>query len=736
MIQEERNILEKKILTRYGIIVAFLLIFAVAVLSTATKLIFSEEGKNWRLVGEKETVIKDRVILPIRGNIFTYDGKLLATSEPLYNIYIDFWSEGMTEDTLRKYATDLSIQLAKKFPGRTSSQYKSILLKGWSQREKEERKIADFKARGVDKKVPLRSRYVRLIKQDITYVDLKELRTLPFLNKRSNQSGLITEEKNSRRKPFGSLATRTIGSVYKDLAKGGASGLELKYDSLLRGVNGVKFRQKIQGKWMDVVEEPAQEGFDIQTTLDANIQDITERALRQKLIETDAESGTAIIMDTKTGEIRGISNLDRLAGGGYGEGNPNAFSYMNEPGSTFKGVTVMAALDDGLITMDETFAVGTGLFQYKNRVVKDHDWYHGKNKGNMTVVQGMENSSNVVMAKIAIKGYEDNPKKFIEAIDRIGLRKKLTWDVPLHGIEGTSRIRYPNDKANPWSKTTLAWMAFGYETQIPPIYMLMFYNGIANGGKMIKPFITKAILKDGKVIEEKTAQVVKEKMCKDTTLTQMKYILERVVSNGTGKPVHSNYFTIAGKTGTAQIAQGGGYGGHYVSFCGYFPAENPQYTCFVGIRKPRIGYPSGGMMSGGVFKTIAEQIFVRSNQLWLDSVRTDTLKSIKLVVPPLKSGNSKKAQMVLSGLGFRLQDYKSSPWIQVQSDSLNYVTRPLYVYKNIVPNVVGMGARDAVYLLESVGLKARISGKGKIVSQSLLPGQRAVKGTPVILTLN
>jgi len=736
MIQEERKILEKKIITRYGVIVAFLLVFAIAVLVTTSKLIFSEEGKNWRLIGEKETVIKDRVILPIRGNIFTYDGKLLATSEPLYGIYIDFWAEGMKEDTLRKYATDLSIQLAKKFPGRTASQYKSILLEGWKQREKEERKIADYKVRGVDKKVILRSRYIRLIKQDITYVDLKELRTFPFLNKRSNQSGLITEEKNSRRKPFGSLAMRTVGSVYKDLAKGGASGLELKYDSLLRGVPGVKFRQKIQGKWMDVVEEPAQEGFDIQTTLDANIQDITERALRQKLIETDAESGTAIIMDTKTGEIRGISNLDRLASGGYGEGNPNAFSYMNEPGSTFKSVTVMAALDDGLITMDETFSVGTGLLQYKNRVVKDHDWYHGKNKGNMTVVQGMENSSNVVMAKIALKGYEDNPKKFIDAINRIGLRKQLTWDVPLHGIEGTSRIRYPNDKSNPWSKTTLAWMAFGYETQIPPIYMLMFYNGIANGGKMIKPFITKAILKDGKVVEEKVAQVVNEKMCKDTTLSQMKYILERVVSHGTGKPVRSNYFTIAGKTGTAQIAQGGGYAGHYVSFCGYFPAENPQYTCFVGIRKPRVGYPSGGTMSGGVFKTIAEQIFVRGNQLWLDSLRTDTLKSIKLVVPPLKSGNSKKAQMVLSGLGFRLQDYKSTPWIQVQNDSLNYITRPLKVYNNLVPNVTGMGARDAVYLLEKIGLRVRISGKGKVVAQSIKPGQGVVKGTQILITLN
>lgn len=737
MSSEEKSRLNKSIIARYGLVVTLLLVFTIAIMVTAAKLMFSEEGRKWREVGEKETVIKDRVILPVRGNIFTYDGKLLATSEPLYGIYMDFWSEGLKEDTLRKYVTDLSIKLAEKFPGRTASQYKNIILNGWKQREKEEERIAENKRRGVEKRVPLRSRYVRIIKQDITYVDLKELRTFPLYNKLSNRSGLITEERNSRRKPFGRLATRTVGSVYKDLAKGGASGLELKYDSLLRGVPGVKFRQKIQGRWMDVVEEPAQEGFDIQSTLDANIQDITERALRQKLIETDAESGTAIIMDVKTGEIRGIANLDRISTGIYSEGNPNAFSYMSEPGSTFKTVTVMAALEDKLITPKDSFNVGNGVFPYKNRVVYDHDWRHGRNKGYMTVERGMENSSNVAMSKIVIKAYEKNPRKFVEAIDRIGIRKQLKWDVPLRGIEGTSRIRYPDDKSNPWSKTTLVWMSFGYETQVPPIYMLMFYNGIANGGRMIQPILAKAVMKNGKVVEAKTATVVNEKMCSDTTLMQIQDMLEKVVTKGTGGAVKSKYFAVAGKTGTAQIASGGGYSGHYVSFCGYFPADNPRYTCFVGIRKPRIGYPSGGAMSGGVFKNIAEQIYVRNHQLWLDSLNVDSIAPAYRAIPSVKNGNGKKSETVLSGLGFKLSDYRSSssPWITVKSDSTGYVTQSIQVNKQYVPNVMGMGARDALYLLEKSGLRVRLSGAGKVISQSIAAGVRAQKGATIAIVL-
>lgn len=733
MKKQGREDSKKGILGRYGVIVFVLLLFSVMIIFSAGKVVFTAEGKKWREIGEKETVIKDRVILPKRGNIYTHDGRLLATSEPLYSIYMDFWAAGMEKDTLVKYVDDLAVRLSKKFPDRTAAQYKNVIMGGWNLREKEERQIRENGAKGIDQRVPLRSRYVRILRRDISYVELKEIQTYPFWKQRSNRSGLIAEEKNARKKPFGNLATRTVGSVYKDLEKGGASGLELKYDSLLRGVDGLKNRQKIQGKWMDVVEIPSDDGYDIVTTLDADIQDIAERALRDKLIETEAESGTAIIMEVKTGEIKGIVNLDRMSNGNYAEGNPNAFSYMNEPGSTFKTVTAMVALDDGVVTPIDSFYVGNGLFQYKGKWVRDHYWRQGRDRGHLTVTEGIELSSNVIMSKIALKGYEDNPQKYVEGIDRIGLRKQLTWDVPLNGIEGTSSIRYPDDKKNYWSKTTLPWMSFGYETQIPPIYMLMFYNGIANGGKMIKPFIAKTFLKNGKPLKEFKAEVVNPRMCKATTLEQIHEMLLGVVENGTGKVVKSNYFDIAGKTGTALIASGGGYSGYYVSFCGYFPAEDPLYTCFIGLRKPK-GVPSGGGQAGMVFKNIAEQTYGRKMRVTVQDCQVDsTLQRM----PSLKNGRWDNNRAVLTMLKANAGDMQgAADWVKVNyNDDLVYEPKALTLIDGLVPDVTGMGARDAIYLLEKSGLRVNLIGSGKVVSQSFRPGQKRVRGTTISITL-
>ena len=723
---------KKGVLGRYGLVVTVLMLFSVMIIFSAAKIVFTSEGKKWREVGEKETVIRDRVILPKRGNIYTYDGKLLATTEPLYSIYMDFWADGMEKDTLARYVGDLSVALAKKFPDRTAAQYKNLIMNGWKMRKNEERQIRENEVKGSDKKVTIRSRYVKILRQDISYVDLKEIRTYPFWNQRSNRSGLIAEERNARKKPFGNLATRTVGSVYKDLEKGGASGLELKYDSLLSGVPGVKFRQKIQGKWMDVVEKPAEEGWDIVTTIDTDIQDIAERSLRDKLIETEAESGTAIIMEVQSGEIKGIVNLDRMNNGDYAEGNPNAFSYMNEPGSTFKTVTAMVALDDGVVTPADSFYVGSGLFQYNKRWVRDHYWRRGQDRGYLTVAEGIALSSNVVMSKIALKGYEANPAKFVEGIDRIGLRKQLTWDVPLNGIEGTSSIRFPDDKNNYWSKTTLPWMSFGYESQVPPIYLLMFYNGIANGGNMIKPFIAKQFVKDGKVIKEMEAEVVNPTMCKETTLQQIQEMLVEVIEEGTGRVVGSDYFSVAGKTGTAQIASGGGYGGYYVSFCGYFPADKPMYTIFVGLRKPK-GVPSGGGMAGMVFKNIAEQTYVRKVQLAVEDCKIDSTLQKE---PTLKNGNWAQSQTVLDALNFPSGELpEATEWVQVKQDSIAYQPQALALNKSLIPDVRGMGARDAVYLLEKSGLRVNLNGAGRVVSQSFNPGQKLVKGTTISITL-
>ncbi len=720
-------------ISRYGWATLFMSLVFIAILVFIFKIKYSE-GSVWRELGRQETVKKDREIQPNRGNIYADDDRLLATSEPLYGVYVDFMSEGIKQDTLMKYATPLSQALAKKFPDRTAAQYKRVILDGWDLSRKELAEIERNKKNNSNKKVKVRSRYVRIVRPDINYLELKELKTFPFFNQRSNRSGLFTEERTMRLKPFGRLAGRTVGSIYKDYDAGGTSGLELKYDSILKGVPGVKTRQRVQGRWIDVVLEEPTDGVDVKTTLNVDMQDMAEKALYSKLTETKAESGVAIVMEVATGEIKAITNLDRVSEGVYAEGNPNAFSYMSEPGSTFKTVSLMVALEDGVVTPEEEVFVGNGLFEYKGRIIKDHDWRKGQDKGSVTIARGMYSSLNVVIAKMILKGYENNPQKYVQRIHDLGLTKKIEWDVPLKGKEGTSVIRFPDDKGNPWSKTTLPWMSFGYETQVPPIYMLMFYNGIANNGKMIKPFITKSFLKDGKIEQEFETEVINPKLCSEKTLNQVKDILRGVVTDGTGKAVNSDYFPISGKTGTAMIAARGGYEGYYVSFCGYFPSDNPKYTCFVGIRRPQ-GSPSGGLMPGAVFKQIAEGIYKKNLVSTTVKPIKDTVNSL---IPVLKGGSLKNTEIVLKGIkqSFSFTGDKFD-WVKqgsyLEGISLEGNTS---VKKGLVPDVTGMGARDAIYLLENAGLRVTLVGAGKVKQQSIPGGSTLIKGATIKIELN
>ncbi|MBF0577827.1 penicillin-binding protein [Dysgonomonas sp. GY617] len=734
MSKDANNIRKKKnaIINRYGLIVILFLTVFIVIFGYIIRIMFVE-GEQWRALGLKETVKKDREIKPNRGNIYAADGRLLATSEPLYGVYMDFMSEGIRKDTLMKYVGDLSVRLSKKFPDRTAAQYKNVILNGWELSRRELAEIERNKASGSDKQVKLKSRYVRIIKRDIDYLELKELRTYPFLNQRSNKTGLIVEERTMRAKPFGRLAGRTVGSIYKDMAKGGASGIEMKYDSILRGKPGVKSRQKVQGRWIDIVEVPAEDGWDVKTTLDVDIQDITERALYAKLVETDAESGTAIIMEVATGEIKAISNLDRISDGVYAEGNPNAFSYMNEPGSTFKTLSVMIALEDGVVTPNEKFHVGNGLYQYGKSWIRDHYWQKGQDRGDLTVAEGMYISSNIVIAKTILKGYENNPEKYVQRLYDLGITKKIEWDVPLSGKEGTAVIRHPNDKSSYWSKTTLPWMSFGYETQIPPIYILMFYNGIANGGKMIKPFLTKAFIKDGDVQEKFETEVINPSLCSPKTLEEIKAMLVGVVNEGTGKAVASKSFQIAGKTGTAQIASGGNYAnGHFVSFCGYFPADKPLYTCFVGIRRPR-GIPSGGLMPGGVFKRIAEEVYARNVFVAPDQCKPD---SVMTMMPYVKNGSLKDMQTVFTQLNIPFTlPVGEAEWVMASTLQNKIELSKNVVQNGLVPDVRGMGAKDALFLLERAGLKVVLQGYGTVTSQSVPAGSRVIKGSQVTLGL-
>ena len=333
-----------------------------------------------------------------------------------------------------------------------------------------------------------------------------------------------------------------------------------------------------------------------------------------------------------------------------------------------------------------------------------------------------------------MKGYEKNPTKYVEGLYRLGLNEDLHLEIP---GAGRAKIRRPDDTVRYWSKTALPWMSFGYETQIPPIYTLAFYNAIANNGKMVRPIFTKEIMHNGKTVQSFSTEVVRESICSERTLNIIKDMLLGVVEKGTGKAVHSDFVRIAGKTGTAQIASGGVYrqAGHQVAFCGYFPADEPKYSCIVVIRQPRIGYPSGGTMSGGVVKAIAEKVYASHMSFDIRDMERD---SLAVTIPHPKAGDRVALDEVLDRLDIDMNtDEAASRWVTTSiDDSLQVIKlKDLPVREGLVPNVVGMGAKDAVYLLESAGLRASLNGMGRVTSQSVSPGAKVSKGQTVSLTL-
>lgn len=706
-----------RILLRYFIVVLVLGVLVVGILMSAFNTAFVEK-EMWEKVAESQKR-PNLQILPGRGNIYSSDGKLMATSVPRYYTYIDFQAQGLNRDSFLTSKTNgvdsLAICLSKKFKDRTPAGYKKYLLQGLNMK-KHNRQYPLFAGR-------------------ISYSDLKEIKKYPYLRLSRNRSGFYTREMVQRQKPFGTLASRTIGDIYGEIESSGESkgknGLELQYDSLLRGQSGLSSVRRVGGGWTNVVEIEPIDGMDIRTTIDINIQDITEKSLVDMLKNIDAESGTAVVMEVATGEIAAITNMGRIREGVYAETKNHAVADETEPGSTFKVASIMVALEDGLCQPGDTVDVGNGIYMYKGARMTDHNNNKG-GYGRISVEESIWFSSNIGVAKTILKGYSDNPTKFVEGLYRVGMNADLKLEIP---GAGRSKIRRPDDSLRYWSKTTLPWMSFGYETQVPPIYTLAFFNAIANNGKMVRPMFTKAILHNGNVVKEFSTEVVKPSICSDKTLDVIKSMLLGVVEHGTGKAVHSDIVSIAGKTGTAQIATGGVYrtSGHQVAFCGYFPADEPKYSCIVVIRRPRIGYPSGGTMSGGVAKSIAEKIYASHMSFDVREMEADSL-AVRL--PAAKGGSLEALENVLDKLDIEMDaDSLESKWVRTETDTLKVKLRDVHIREGLVPFVVGMGAKDAVFLLENTGLKVSLSGLGRVVKQSISPGQRAVKGQTVLLTL-
>ena len=723
---KDKEIKSNRIIFYYFIIVALLGVVAVGIVIRACNTAFVEREK-WLQVAESQKR-PNRLIMPSRGNIYSYDGKLMATSVPRYYLYMDFSADCFLSPSSRWNSLDtllqskqngvdsLSVYLSKKLKNRTPAGYKAHILKG----------------------LKSKNRQYPVYEGKISYSDLKEIRKYPFFRLGRFKSGFYYKDMVQRQKPFGTLASRTIGDVYGDIdpktgLSKGKNGLELQYDSLLRGEAGISSVRRLGGGWTNVVEEEPVDGMDVITTIDINIQDITEKSLVDMLKKIDAASGTAVVMEVSTGEIKAITNMGRMREGVYAETKNHAVADEIEPGSTFKVASIMVALEDGVCEPTDTIDTGNGIYMYKGARMTDHNANKGGYK-RISVEQAIWNSSNIGVAKVILKGYEKQPEKFVDGLYRLGLNEDLQLEIP---GAGRAKIRRPDDSLRYWSKTTLPWMSFGYESQVPPIYTLTFYNAIANNGKMVRPLFTKEIVQNGKTIQRFSTEVVRESICSKRTLDIIHSMLLGVVEEGTGKAVHSESVRIAGKTGTAQIASGGVYrqAGHQVAFCGYFPAEAPKYTCIVVIRQPRNGYPSGGTMSGGVVRAIAEKVYSNHIAVNVNKMEPDST-AIHLPLP--KAGHKQALSYVLNELDLNTEDESGdSSWSMVsRNDSTDRIhIKELKLQENLVPNVVGMGASDALYLLESKGLKVSMNGLGRVTSQSVSPGTRITKGRTVSLTL-
>ena len=713
----------KKTPLRFSCLVIIMMAVTLAMLGKALYMMTAER-KFWLDVSER-VKLDSTAITPTRGNILSCDGKLMASSLPEFEIFMDFKTlhDAGTDTLWRENIDAIATGLNNIFPERSAHDFKTYLEEGRAKQ----------------------SRYWPIWPKRIDYNTLCDVRALPVFNIKSKyRSGFIFKEYNARKHPYGSLALRTIGDLFgkKDSA---ICGIELSFDRELRGIDGVKHRRKILNKYLDIIDTPPTDGLDVVTTIDVGIQDLAERALVQELKEPDVHGdvGVAIVMEVATGDIKAIVNMEKCGDGEYRERKNHAVSDLMEPGSVFKTASIMVALDDGVVDTTARVETAGGVWPMYGREMRDHNWRRG-GYGMLTLPQTLMVSSNIGVSRIIDDHYRNCPEKYVEGIHRLGLADDLK--LPIAG-SSPAKIRMPKkDKRGKqyvnWSKTTLPWMSIGYETQVPPISTVTFYNAIANNGKMMRPRLVKAVMKDGEVIKEFTPVVMRSSICKSKTLGEIQTILEHVVSQGLGKRAGSPSFKVAGKTGTAQVAKGGGYKMgtvHYLlSFAGYFPADAPRYSCIVCIQKS--GLPaSGGGMSGKVFHDIAEGIMAQSLKMDVKDAHDEN----SILEPDVKSGNIIAADYVLTHLGYETRADWSGSYADgnpiwghaTRGNGHIALTRQAKTQANVMPDVTGMGARDAVFLIESRGVKTKLYGRGKVTQQSIAAGHTISKGMACILTL-
>ncbi len=699
MSSERNEILRNAYIVYFGVV-----LLGLAIIGKAA-YIQIVEGEMWREKG-KIMNLKVEKIEANRGNILSSDGSLLAASVPLFNLRIDAGNTHYNDEYFYENVDSLAWHLANLFRDRTKSEYKQALVKG--------RKT--------------NNRYL-LLKRDITFSQLKKVRKFPIFRLGKYKGGIIAEAKSKRVLPYQWLAFRTIG--WDKEGKQNDIGLEGAFSDVLRGESGTRLMQRIgSGSWRPTNEEneiDPLDGKDIVTSIDVNIQDVAEDALMRQLIANEADHGCAILMEVKTGFIVAIANLGKNSEGKYEEKFNYAIGESTEPGSTFKMASVLAALDDGLINLGDTVDTENGTTRFANRIMRDS--HHG-GYGRISVARAFELSSNVGISKVITKAYKHEPQKLIDKWYEMNLNQSLGLEIP---GEGKPNIKDTHHKY--WSKVSLPWMSIGYEIAITPLQTLAFYNAIANNGTLVKPQFIKEFRTAGLTTKSFEPVIIKEKIVKNqTTIDKAKKLLEGVVQKGTATNLRNNIYKIAGKTGTAQIAQNNkGYNksNYKASFVGYFPADDPKYSCIVVINNPTKGVYYGGSIAGPVFREIADKVYA-TRLSPVDSIKADTLPAQKITNG---AGSYNDIAFLLRYSKIRFEQAAGNDFIKVETKDSLTTAMPLVIAESKMPEVIGMGARDAVWLLESSGVKVKIVGKGKVKKQSILPGIAIKPGVSCIIEL-
>ncbi len=706
--EPRKDILWRSYLIYLGMVILGVFIFGKAL------YIQTAEGEYWKSLSDS-LHLDYRELDAERGTIFSEDGRMLSSSIPYFDIHLDFGSEAIQEKNgvrLKQHLDSLSIYLASILGGADAAQYKKELMGVFNRQE----------------------RYY-LLEKNINYHQYRALRNMGFISKNKNKNGFIFVEKEKRLTPFGLLAKRTIGLSREYIGADRKTvvnnvGLEKTYDSLLRGVTGKRLVRRVSGGAYVPIEgseiEP-EDGKDIITTIDINIQDLAENALMKVMGENECTNGTCIVMEVKTGKIKAIANLGRQPDGSYAEDFNYAIT-RSEPGSTFKLVTMLAALDDQFINLNTQVNLEGGKWIFGGRTVWDSERH---NRTDVSFKQAFELSSNVGMAKLAVDHYYKNPSKFIAHL------KRLKLDQP-SGINlvGESKPLIPEPSSKNWSAVALPWMSFGYNIAISPLQTLMIYNAVANNGKLMKPYLVNAVVKDGNPIMEFSPQVINESICSKTTLQQLRACLEGVVTNGTAKSLKHPFYNLAGKTGTAMVANGNkGYTEHIYqsSFAGYFPADNPKYSCIVVIvNKPFAKKYYGSQVAGPVFSAIVNKLFTVDAELYASYRHPQYIDSAKLQWAGAVNDFriiSKKINAVVVDSG------RKGEWAVATADKKVLGLDVWNAEKELVPDLRGFGLKDALELLEKQELQVIATGKGKVTQQSIAPGTPVQKGQTVYLQL-